>query len=153
MYDKYREDLLIWRATSRMAKRNFSDITLGLEIAEVARDLPPVERDVTPPPDTPGGQGPDPLLASVIAPGDALTPEVLPVPEEPEPQAAPEPAAEEADLSEYPADGPVVATGTVGVCGNPDPETDGVQCMFPPNHGGRCDWDVDVENEEQLPLG
>ena len=102
MYDKYREDMLIWRAASRMAKRNFSDITLGLELAEVARNLPPVERDVTPPPDTPGGQGPDPLLASVIDAGEPIEPEVVGAETEPIPQAQEEAATADADLSEYP---------------------------------------------------
>jgi len=78
-WKNYPDDLLVWRTVSRTAKRYFSDVLMGLEIAEVGQDFAPVDiRPTTPPPE------PDPLLT--IA-------EVTPTVEAPptEPQKAPAP--------------------------------------------------------------
>jgi len=62
------DDMLIWRAVSRGSKRYFSDITMGFESAEVARDLPPTEVVASTPerPTLPPAT-PDPLLAAATA--------------------------------------------------------------------------------------
>jgi hypothetical protein len=39
-WSKYPDDMLTWKAVSRASKRYFSDVTLGLELNEVARDIP-----------------------------------------------------------------------------------------------------------------
>lgn len=68
----YADDMLIWRAVSRGAARYFSDITMGLEVVETARELPERGSDAPPPvvertpPSTP-----DPLIAK---PGEAFVP-------------------------------------------------------------------------------
>ena len=68
-YKGYPDDMTCWRAVARGAKRYFSDILFGLEVAEVARELPAVT--VEEPPVAPRLQAPpadpDPLLASVVA--------------------------------------------------------------------------------------
>lgn len=162
MYKKYGQDMLIWRAVGRTGKRYYSDITLGLEVAEIARTLPPPERDITPPTGQSGGQGPDPLLASVIAPGEEIavaSPALAAtVSARLETMAAPdltdlatfEPASQgnTADgLVEMgtPTASPAVDWKPPSVCGSEDPETDGVRCMRAYDHDGPCDWDIDIE--------
>lgn len=56
----YAEDMLQWRAFARSSKRYFSDVTMGLVIAEELQDYPPdSSREHVTPPD-----GPDPLLTA-----------------------------------------------------------------------------------------
>ena len=63
------DDMLIWKAVARGARRYFSDITLGLGVAEDVRDLPAHTIEVLPQPEAPRLQAPpatpDPLLARV----------------------------------------------------------------------------------------
>lgn len=63
----YADDMLMWRAVGRMAKRYFADVLKGLSIAEEVRDYPrqevTIERDDPP-------MGPDPLLSGVKATGE-----------------------------------------------------------------------------------
>ena len=69
-YKGYPDDMTCWRAVARGAKRYFSDILFGLEVAEVARELPAASIETTVS-ETPRLQAPpadpDPLLASVTA--------------------------------------------------------------------------------------
>lgn len=61
-WTEHPDQMLQWRAVSRMASFYFSDVLKGHGIAEVARDRPiPVEASVEPPPT------PDPLLAAVAS--------------------------------------------------------------------------------------
>ena len=86
--------MLAWRAWSRLAKRHFADVILGMGIEEEVRDHRPLRgvtvRDITPPKER------DPLLG----PGPARTPDPEPedasgeaISTEPEPQD-PEPEEE-----------------------------------------------------------
>ena len=59
----YADDMLIWRAVSRGANRYFSDITMGLEVVESARDFPERSAEATPVVDRTPPTEPDPLLA------------------------------------------------------------------------------------------
>lgn len=58
----YPEDMLQWRALARAVKRYFGDVTLGLVVAEEARDYPAeaAPRSLNPPAE------PDPLLSGAI---------------------------------------------------------------------------------------
>lgn len=64
----YEETMLGWRAVARASKLYFGDVTLGLVIAEEARDYPAeaAPRSLTPPTE------PDPLLAEVIEEGPEM---------------------------------------------------------------------------------
>lgn len=81
----YPDDMLFWRAYSRLSKQLFSDVTMGCAPAEELRDLPGAApsgppRDVTPP------SAPDPLLEAAASPEDGEK-----SPEEPaEPEAGDE---------------------------------------------------------------
>lgn len=61
-WTQYPDDMLEWRAVARAGKRYFSDVLLGLGIAEELQDYPVDHslRSVTPPAE------PDPLLAAAV---------------------------------------------------------------------------------------
>jgi hypothetical protein len=84
-WTQYPDDMLEWRAVARASKRYFSDILLGLGIAEELQDYPVdnSQRNFVPPAE------PDPLLSAAV---DAIV-----VPAEPQPA---EPQAAEPPLSE-----------------------------------------------------
>jgi hypothetical protein len=70
-WTQYADDMLMWRAVARSCKRYFSDVLLGLTIAEEAQDIPVTETA------RPEGQPltrspqPDPLLLDATAPAEA----------------------------------------------------------------------------------
>jgi len=69
----YEDDMCIWRAVSRGANRYFSDITMGLEVVESARDIPAGTMEVVSTPrisPPPVDEGPDPLLYKPAPPPD-----------------------------------------------------------------------------------
>jgi hypothetical protein len=81
----YAEDMLVWRAVSRLGKQYFADVLLGLAIVEEMRDYPTSIAATKADPPT----EPDPLLAELAAEPevDPETGEVIPdyiAPEEPE---------------------------------------------------------------------
>ena len=61
-WKSYLDDMLTWRAVSRAAKRYFSDVLLGIEVAEVAEEY---QRGPSPRvlPEAPPPAEPDPLMA------------------------------------------------------------------------------------------
>lgn len=63
VYTRYPSDMLIWRAVHRLGDRYFSDVTLGLPVAEVVREMPSevvgAGTYMSEPPE------PDPLLADL----------------------------------------------------------------------------------------
>lgn len=77
-WQTYPDDMLIWRALARAAKRYFSDVTFGLALKEELDDYPAVAapRSATPPPE------PDPLLAGVLD-ATIIEPQAVPEPEPP----------------------------------------------------------------------
>jgi hypothetical protein len=84
-WTQYPDDMLEWRAVARASKRYFSDILLGLGIAEELQDYPDdnTQRNYVPPAE------PDPLLSAAV---DAI---VVPAESQPaEPQAAEPPQTE-----------------------------------------------------------
>lgn len=64
-WKNYPDDLLVWRDVSRTAKRYFSDVLMGLEIAEVGQDFTPVD-----PRPTEAPKEPDPLLIEAQPPAE-----------------------------------------------------------------------------------
>jgi hypothetical protein len=65
------DDMMSWRAASRMGDRYFSDILLGLDIYEVVRDLPPEAFEHVAPPQPASIAAPDvadPLMVGVGEP-------------------------------------------------------------------------------------
>ena len=62
-WTQYPDDMLMWRSVARACKRYFSDVLLGLPLAEEVRDYPAVE--TTPLPSR--VPQPDPLLLDAIA--------------------------------------------------------------------------------------
>lgn len=59
-WEKYRADMLVWRALARASRRYFSDVTMGLPIVEAREETTP-RRLVAPETDEP-----DPALGAVI---------------------------------------------------------------------------------------
>jgi hypothetical protein len=67
----YPDWMLMWRATGRVCRVHFSDVLLGLPLAEEARDYPPVAGVAAAGPLL--GAGPDPLLEAALGPQDVDT--------------------------------------------------------------------------------
>jgi len=73
------DSMLIWRAVGRAGKRYFSDVTMGMEVVEVARDFSDLGRRGAPV-ELKAPSEPDPLLAAIEAENVQIF--------EPEPQEA-----------------------------------------------------------------
>lgn len=123
-WKQYPKVMLVWRAVAMHSKRYWSDVLMGLAIAEEVQDYE--IRDVTPRPEIPPKAGPDPLLASVAggtdeapagAPPEKATTQERAGPEGetdplPTPEESPPPETEPPHPGEEPAPpSPVICPG------------------------------------------
>lgn len=69
----YPDWMLMWRATGRVCRVHFSDVLLGLPLAEEARDFPPVRGTSTALALGPGPGNPDALLEAALGPQNVET--------------------------------------------------------------------------------
>lgn len=89
---KAARDMLQWRAWGRLAKREFSDVTMGMTLTEeleipladeVAIATAKIERSKPEKPELGAGGGLDPLLESIRSAGQVEDAETVPLPEGP----------------------------------------------------------------------
>jgi hypothetical protein len=138
-WSQYPKRMLWWRAVAFLVRDHFSDVILGLTLAEEARDLPPggnpparVEVDVTP---TDDGPVHDPLLETSPA-EEAL-------------------GDQDADTSRAPLgheeieDGEIVGDEEPEPCGEPDNDGEHM-CGYDQGHPGTHSWEEEAQASMDL---